>query len=1014
MAFLESAIDVLSGVQNEIAVFVFAISIHALLFGRFRFMPPKGKAKVGSSKSLKGHSVPLTPAVQSSVLPLIRKLLRQDADSEQMARELAGQLGSSSPETFSDALVATLEGTRRTSTPELLAAVRGVLRERGLQPSSELVDALLRGYCQLCLHSEFDQLLAEVQSSGDVLPKTAILALRSALRRSNLEDAKRCLRQLAGPLKAAFAETTASNVPQQLIQQLVQLAVNKAALPDLLRELCECGLFAGAILDLLFLELARGGNKLLLREAEMLARARSVPLSERAYAAMIRGYSAAKDALSRFAEAAERNLAGAELVTAAAEAAVVHGNAALAEAALRHLPAKLSPELAAALVRLTAEGPGAKRDAGKAVLDLYEERCAGVDVTGDPRAGQIVAEAALRQERLDVLGRLLSSVSEPARQVALLKGFGERKHLADAMKVFQSCPEKTACLYNALLAACNFCEDAVAGRRVAAEAKAAGMADVVTYNTIIKYQLQHGDFEEALSTIQQMKSKGGASAPNCVTFNELLDASIKYGSKNVWRIVDDMKACNLEPNTVTCSILLKNIYHGSKASDIDKVMEHISNLESGMDEVLLSSICEAFVRAGRADLLRWQLLKQRGSSAIPVRSPYTFGSVIRAYGFMQDPKGAWDTWKEMRCLCIIPTSVTIGCMVEALVQNGDIEGGLQLIREIQGDAQMQPLVNAIIYCSVIKGFCHQKQFDRVWAVREEMLMAKVPLSAATYNALIDACVRSSEMSRVHPLLQEMTREGIAPNVITYSTVLKGYCQDGRLDTALALLEDMKRSTSVRPDEITYNTLIDGCARVGGRQYNRGLQLLEEMQQAGVRPSAFTLSVVAKLAVRSGRAEDAFKLCSQLSQKHKLRLNVHVYNNLISACLATDDFQRAMGVLEQMLRENARPDVRTYALLLRNCMRSQNANDMAGLLRAATGVRGAHPRIAGFGAAALLVKGCLPADLVTEVIESIQARRGDEELAMQLLADLRRVPGLKLDARLSLPMAFKTGQAAARA
>merc|ERR1719498_172398 len=158
-------------------------------------------------------------------------------------------------------------------------------------------------------------------------------------------------------------------------------------------------------------------------------------------------------------------------------------------------------------------------------------------------------------------------------------------------------------------------------------------------------------------------------------------------------------------------------------------------------------------------------------------------------------------------------------------------------------------------------------------------------------------------------------------IVTYSAILKGYCQTNRLDEAFELLEDMKRTTKLEPDEIMYNTLLDGCARQG--LYDRGMALLEKMKKSGVRPSNFTLSVLVKLANRGKKLEKAFEICEELTAKHGFRLNVHVYDNLIQACINHRDLQRATSVLERMLRERVRPDVRTYSLLLRACVEERH-------------------------------------------------------------------------------------------
>merc|ERR1719282_2221853 len=182
--------------------------------------------------------------------------------------------------------------------------------------------------------------------------------------------------------------------------------------------------------------------------------------------------------------------------------------------------------------------------------------------------------------------------------------------------------------------------------------------------------------------------------------------------------------------------------------------------------------------------------------------------------------------------------------------------------------------------------------------------------------------------------------------------------------------------------------------------------LKDMEAASVTPSNFTLSVVAKLANRSRQPEKGFELCYSLSRKYGIRLNMHVYNNLIHACTAHGNLPRALEVFEQMLDERGRPDVRTYTLLLRGCINAHAATEAAGLLRAAAGLGSAPSRFLRHGTAGAQPKGGLTAELVTETLEGIASSCGEEHLALQLFNDLRSVRGLKLDARLPTRLAAR--------
>merc|ERR1719409_2641459 len=200
----------------------------------------------------------------------------------------------------------------------------------------------------------------------------------------------------------------------------------------------------------------------------------------------------------------------------------------------------------------------------------------------------------------------------------------------------------------------------------------------------------------------------------------------------MWDMIDEMSAADVKPNQVTISILLKSLNYNSQHADILKTMNLINTMDEPMDEVLLSSVVEACVRIGKPDLLESQLKQLQDSTPITINGSHTYGSLIKAYGHAKDIAGVWRCWKEMRSRHIKPTSITLGCMVEAIVSNGDTEGAFDLIHQIQDDEQCKGALNSVIYCSVLKGFTREKKLDRVWAVYEEMSKKRVDLSIITY------------------------------------------------------------------------------------------------------------------------------------------------------------------------------------------------------------------------------------------------------------------------------------------
>merc|ERR1719158_2655387 len=107
-----------------------------------------------------------------------------------------------------------------------------------------------------------------------------------------------------------------------------------------------------------------------------------------------------------------------------------------------------------------------------------------------------------------------------------------------------------------------------------------------------------------------------------------------------------------------------------------------------------------------------------------------------------------------------------------------------------------------------------------------------------------------------------------------------------------------------------------------------------MQQSGVSPSNFTLSILVKLLSRSRNLNDAFSIVDELAKRYRLRPNVHVYTNLIQACISKRALDQAMQILARMVQERVQPDGRTYTVLIRACLQGGQPENAAGLLRAA--------------------------------------------------------------------------------
>merc|ERR1719214_122941 len=305
-----------------------------------------------------------------------------------------------------------------------------------------------------------------------------------------------------------------------------------------------------------------------------------------------------------------------------------------------------------------------------------------------------------------------------SKHVAMMRARSKEQDLEGAMQVFRklqsSGVQLTALVYNALLDSCVQCGKVNIALQHFNEMKELGFVDVVSYNTLLTTK----------------------------------------DRKEMWSLVREMNAIGMRPNSVTCSIILKSLTAHSATDDVRQAMALIDNMQEDMDEVLFASVVEACVRVGQLDLLSTKLQQYASFGGLAGLTAPTYGSMIKAYGRAKDIERVRELWNEMRRRHVTPTSITLGCMVDALVNNGLQEEAFELVREIRDESEFAEILNTVIYSTLLKGFAQTRQPGRVQEVFEQMKEMGIACNTVSYNTMLDANARTGKMDRADELFRE--------------------------------------------------------------------------------------------------------------------------------------------------------------------------------------------------------------------------------------------------------------------
>ena len=84
-------------------------------------------------------------------------------------------------------------------------------------------------------------------------------------------------------------------------------------------------------------------------------------------------------------------------------------------------------------------------------------------------------------------------------------------------------------------------------------------------------------------------------------------------------------------------------------------------------------------------------------------------------------------------------------------------------------------------------------FDHAHRLFDEMPELNCQRTVLSYNALLGACVSSKNFDKVDGFLREFPGKlSIKPNVVSYNTMIKAFCEMGSFDSAFSLLDKMEK------------------------------------------------------------------------------------------------------------------------------------------------------------------------------------------------------------------------------
>ena len=207
---------------------------------------------------------------------------------------------------------------------------------------------------------------------------------------------------------------------------------------------------------------------------------------------------------------------------------------------------------------------------------------------------------------------------------------------------------------------------------------------------------------------------------------------------------------------------------------------------------------------------------------------------------------------------------------------------------------------------------------------------------STYNYLLNSCYVSSNFEISEKLIDEIfdITSPVQPDLSTYNILLKGIsCRFDQIqgnDTESirdkrqlitkmdTLLEDLKKSSMNKPNDVTINTVLDILIKAG--EIKRAWDLFDNMKSIyGIEPDKYSYSTIIKALkydLDPTKLEKAFGILEFLKNKTSTINDEIIFNCLLDVCVRLSKMDKAERVFIEMKENKLTPSKITYAIMMK--------------------------------------------------------------------------------------------------
>ncbi|KAG0491137.1 hypothetical protein HPP92_008000 [Vanilla planifolia] len=379
------------------------------------------------------------------------------------------------------------------------------------------------------------------------------------------------------------------------------------------------------------------------------------------------------------------------------------------------------------------------------------------------------------------------------------------------------------------------------------------------------------DWKSALAFFQWAGSRPGYRHTSC-TYDKMVDLLGKMKQMDqMWDLVEKMRTGGFM-TLETVAKIMRRLAGARRWREAIRFFDDLERLGFEKDTKSMNLLLDTLCKERKVELAREIFIELKAH--IPVDA-YTFNIFVHGWCIVQRIEEALWTTQEMKGYGFHPSVIT--------------------------------------YSSILKAYCNQSNFCKVYELLDQMVAEGCPPNAVTYTIVIKSLARSHDVEDVLNVVNRMKSSGCSPDTRFYNTLINILGNAGRLDDALHIFDGVMELNGVCRDLSSYNIMISLFCQHDKEQ--EAIHVLNEMKGSSCKPVLQTYYPLLKLCFRARKLHLLKSLLSDITIKHHLSLDLDAYTLLIHGLCVAGNVEWAYSLFTEMIDLEIVPRIRTCRLIM---------------------------------------------------------------------------------------------------